>query len=145
MQSMNDNIGQKLNDMLQGEMSAVETYNQALKKVDDPSIRAELTEAQQCHLGRVQTLQEKVIEAGITPAKTSGAWGAFAKTVEGGAALLGDRAAVSILEEGEDKGLKDYKNLLNDTSMEVRPVVAMLLERQMWTHQKVSDLKHRMQ
>lgn len=145
MQSMNDSNAQKLNDLLQGEISAVETYNQALKKVDDPTIKAELTEAQQCHMGRVQTLQAQVISTGATPAKSSGAWGIIAKTIEGGATLLGDKAAISVLEEGEDKGLKDYKNLLNDASTDVRPVVAMLLERQTWTHQKLSDLKHRMQ
>ncbi len=145
MQSMNHKPADILNGLLRGEMSAVETYDQALNKIDDPSLRADLSSAQHCHAGRVQELERQIVSFGGEPSRSSGAWGAFAKTVEGGATLLGDKAAISMLEEGEDKGLKDYRDKIQDVTPEVRPVIEMLLERQEFTHRIMSDLKQRLQ
>jgi uncharacterized protein (TIGR02284 family) len=132
----------KLNNILQGELSACETYRIALDKVEDPSIKSKLKECHICHNGRVDTLVEKIVELGGKPVENSGAWGSFAKMMEGGATAFGDKAAVSVLEEGEDKGLSDYKKLLEDDNLEVKAVASTLLNKQESTHSIMRDLKH---
>lgn len=46
-----------------------------------------------------------------TPVHDSGAWGEWAKLVMGTAKLLGDKAALKALKEGEESGLKEYQDL----------------------------------
>lgn len=137
---------QQLKDFLRGEMSAVETYRSALDKIDSNSrLHADLTANLQSHQERVTMLQDAVAANGETPAEGSGPWGVWAKLVQGTANLLGDKAAVSALEEGEDHGLKDYKADLEDLSAEWRTmVIQQLLPRQEATHARLSAIKHSM-
>ncbi len=134
----------KLNGIIKGEISAVETYSQALEKITDPSIAKELECAKTCHSGRVAELVSKIQNAGGEPVQGSGAWGAFAKMMEGGAKIAGDKATIAVLEEGEDKGLADYKKLLEDSDPAVKMAAQELLSKQEGTHQIMRDLKKRM-
>ncbi|HEY9679312.1 MAG TPA: PA2169 family four-helix-bundle protein [Drouetiella sp.] len=134
----------KLNGLLKGEISAVETYRQALEKVQDPSIVTELQCAHSCHSARVADITRKVQEFGGTPAEGSGAWGAFAKMMEGGAKMFGEKACIAVLEEGEDKGLSDYQKLLEDSDPAVQAAAQMLIAKQEGTHDKMSALKKRL-
>lgn len=96
----------QLNSFLRGEMSAVETYQQAIDKLEPSSTsRDQLLVNLKSHQDRVMMLRDAITELGGTPAEGSGPWGAFAKVVEGGAKAFGDKAAVAALEEGEDHGL----------------------------------------
>lgn len=99
----------KLNSLLQGELSAVETYNMALEKITEPAINACLIENRDCHAKRAAKLESMVSALGGEPAKSSGAWGAFAKLVEAGATALGTSPALGSLKEGEDQGIDSYK------------------------------------
>jgi len=133
----------QLNSFLRGEISAVETYRQALEKVTEPRLRSDLQNAHRSHQQRVESLCQWINRLGGTPATGSGAWGAFAKLVEGGAKVFGDKAAISALEEGEDHGLKDYRTDLSKVSPEARRFVEQeLLPAQMQTHRAMSNLKH---
>lgn len=137
---------QQLKDFLRGEMSAVETYRSALDKIDtDSRLHADLAANLQSHQERVAMLQDAVAANGEAPAEGSGPWGVWAKLVQGTANLLGDKAAVAALEEGEDHGLKDYKADLKDLSAEWRNmVIQQLLPRQEATHARLSAIKHAM-
>jgi uncharacterized protein (TIGR02284 family) len=139
----------QLNSFLRGEISAVETYRMALEKLDQGSTaRAELEACMSSHQTRVTMLHESIIQLGGKPAEGSGPWGVFAKTVEGGARLLGDKVAVAALEEGEDHGLKDYKSELEDKDLGAQArmlVTSRLLPAQQQTHDRMSALKHRLQ
>jgi hypothetical protein len=106
MATSNDLVIGTLNAFLRGEVSAVETYRQALAKVTDGSTRTQLQTCEQDHQQRVELLRRRIREMGGTPAQGSGAWGAWAKLLQGGADLLGPKAAVDTLEQGEDHGLK---------------------------------------
>ena len=89
-------------------------------------------------------LQEAIRALGGEPAESSGPWGTFAKVVEKGAKVLGDKATVAALEEGEDHGLKDYKGDMNDLDFEARALVMeKLLPQQQQTHDRLSALKKR--
>ena len=105
----------QLNSFLRGEMSAVETYRMALDKLDKTSIaRDELLINLKSHEDRVIALKDAIIAIGGTPAKGSGPWGAFAKAVTGSAKLFGNTAALKALKEGEEHGLKEYQDALED-------------------------------
>jgi uncharacterized protein (TIGR02284 family) len=138
----------QLNSFLRGELSAVETYRMALDKLDATSpSRLEVEACMQSHQQRVQFLREAVIAAGGTPSDSSGPWGVFAKAVEGTAKAFGEKAAIAALEEGEDHGLKDYKDGIDDTDLDVQTrsiVTSQLLPAQQATHNRMSSLKKQM-
>src|SRR5947207_2768994 len=135
----------QLNSFLRGEMSAVETYQMALDKVDYISAsRDELLLNLKSHQDRVMMLRDAIVQLGGTPADGSGAWGTFAKAIEGGAKAFGEKASVSALEEGEDHGLADYKRGLDDLDPQSRTLVnGTLLPQQQQTHDRLSALKKR--
>ncbi len=138
----------QLNSFLRGELSAVETYRMAIDKLDAASPhRTELMSNLMSHQDRVQLLRDAIIQLGGTPAEGSGPWGVFAKTVEGGARVLGDKVAISVLEQGEDHGLADYKRDCDDEDLDftARSLVRdRLIPQQQMTHDRLSALKHRM-
>lgn len=109
-----------LNSLLRGEMSAIETYRQAIDKLGsdphDPWIE-ELRAIQRDHRDAADALWHHVEQHGGKPSSDSGPWGAFAKAVEGTAKLLGNAAALKALKEGEEHGLKDYEDALNDQNL----------------------------
>jgi uncharacterized protein (TIGR02284 family) len=133
----------QLNSFLRGELSAVETYAQAIEKVEAPRIRADLQECQASHQERATQLRDYITRLGAEPSDGSGVWGGFAKLVEGGAKAFGEAAALSALEEGEDHGRNDYQRELDDLSAEARLFVqSQLLPEQQRTHAMMSTLKH---
>ena len=132
-----------LNMLLKGEISATETYRHALEKVEHPEAKKMMAANHQCHTARVGTLHEAVKAAGGTPAEGSGLWGAFAKAVEGTATVMGDKASVAALEEGEDKGLADYKKVAEKHGAS-SSCVNELKSKQESSHAKCRDLKHAM-
>jgi bacterioferritin (cytochrome b1) len=132
-----------LNSFLRGELSAVETYDQCIAKIEKNSqIVGTLQEARNSHERRAELLRTRVAQLGGKPAESSGAWGGFAKLVEGGAKAFGESAAVAALEEGEDHGRDDYKRDLKDVSPETSAFVQTeLLPAQKQTHDTLSRLK----
>jgi uncharacterized protein (TIGR02284 family) len=132
-----------LNELLKGEISACETYRQALEKIEAPNVREILKKNHMCHSSRVDDLTQEIVKLGGKPAAGSGVWGGFAKMMEGGATMFGDKAAVSVLEEGEDAGLADYKKML-DKPVSTSPIIANLKTKQEGSHAKCRDLKHSM-
>ncbi len=131
-----------LNSFLRGEISAVETYRQAIGRISDDRLRTQLEECQKDHEHRVESLRERIEKLGGTPAEGSGPWGTFAKLVQGGAGVLGEKAAIQALEEGEDHGLADYQRDADQVHGDARRLIRMeLLPAQKRTHDRVSKLK----
>jgi uncharacterized protein (TIGR02284 family) len=107
-----------LNSLLRGEMSAIETYRQAVEKMGDSGVGVEaLRGLQRDHRDAADALWHHIEKHGGKPSEGSGPWGAFAKTVEGAATLLGNTAALKALKEGEEHGLKDYQDALEDKNL----------------------------
>lgn len=138
----------QLNSFLRGELSAVETYRMALDKLDATSpSRAEIQACMASHHERVTALREAIIQLGGKPSESSGPWGVFAKAVEGTAKVFGDKAAIAALEEGEDHGLRDYKDELDDDDLDIQSralLTSRLLPAQQSTHDRMSALKKQM-
>ena len=131
-----------LNSFLRGEMAAVETYKQALRRLRGTENEPELRGCLASHERRVEVLRQQIFELGGEPASSSGPWGAFARLVEGSAAALGSAAAIGALEEGEDHGLKQYLDDVGKLDREPRKRVERdVLPDQVRTHDSLSDLK----
>jgi hypothetical protein len=132
-----------VNKFLRGEISAVETYDQAIERLNKSTFVADLVECRRSHEERAELLRQQILRMGGQPAESSGVWGSFAKLVEGGAKLFGEKAAVAALEEGEDHGLKLYRTDLSKLDPVTRDFVERsLLPAQERTHQVLSTLKH---
>lgn len=136
------NTVDQLNSFLRGEMSAVETYRQALEALKASKHSATIAECKQSHEQRVTILTDEIRKLGGAPSDSSGAWGVFAKLVEGGAAKMGEKAAIAALEEGEDHGNADYKRDVAKLDGSVRTVIEQkVLPLQLRTHANMSALK----
>jgi uncharacterized protein (TIGR02284 family) len=106
-----------LNRLLRGELAATETYQQALAKVGNESGAQELRQIHHEHRDAANTLRQHVHEHGGKPDQGSGAWGGFAKSVEGAAKLFGNASALKALKEGEEHGIKDYEAALGEKDL----------------------------
>jgi len=138
-----DRVVASLNKLLRGELSAVDSYTQALEKLRDSAFIPDLTECRRSHEERVALLRQQVVQFGGTPAEGSGPWGSFARVVAAGAKLFGEKAALGALEEGEDHGLKLYRGEIDKLDATARDVVQRsLLPEQERTHQVMSAIKH---
>ena len=107
-----------LNSFLRGEISAAETYRMAIDKAgnsDDNAANVGLLRGIQEEHGRAaQAIRDRIRELGGEPSDSSGAWGAWANLVQGTANLFGDAASLKSLKEGEEHGLKDYQEGVDD-------------------------------
>lgn len=131
-----------LNSLLKGEISATETYRQAIEKLNDERLY-QLKENLESHRERVGALRSRILELGGEPAKGSGLWGSFARLMEGGAKLFGKDAAVAALEQGEDIGISDYSKSVNDLDLDSRMLVENeLMPAQQRTHRTMSEMKN---
>ena len=140
---MHDTAVDTLNEFLRGEISAVETYRQALDKLQNSPARIQLEQCRRSHEQRVERLRREVVRLGGKPEEGSGAWGAFAQLAEGSAKVLGEKAAISALEAGEDRGLQLYRDDIENLDPAPRAVAERdVLPAQERTYQSLSTLKH---
>jgi bacterioferritin (cytochrome b1) len=121
-----DEASRQLNSFLRGEISAAETYKMAIDKAaksdDTAASMGLLREIQEEHGRAAQAIRDRIRELGGEPSDSSGAWGAWAKFTQGTANLFGDAASLKALKEGEEHGLKDFEEGVDDvdaTSMEL--------------------------
>jgi len=142
MATSTENTVDQLNSFLRGELSAVETYQQAIDRLPNSVNRGLLEECARSHQKRAVLLAQEVRRLGGEPATSSGAWGAFAKLVEGGAQVFGESMAIAALEEGEDHGRDDYQRDLHDLEPSARFFVEQyVLPEQLRTHSAMRVLK----
>ena len=113
-----DETVKQLNSLLRGEISAAETYRMAIDKVaasDDAGANVGmLREIQEEHGRAAQGIRDRIRELGGEASDSSGAWGMWAQTVQGTMNLFGDASALKALKEGEEHGLKDYNEAVDD-------------------------------
>jgi uncharacterized protein (TIGR02284 family) len=65
---------EQLNRLLRGELSAIETYEQALQRVKDLSTTDTLRRLAEDHRSAADTLRQHVALCGGAPDQSSGAW-----------------------------------------------------------------------
>ena len=115
----------QVDELIRGEISAVESINAVLSNIKDPSEKSALVQMLQDHQGAVEKLKRYAEPKFQAKAKTSGPWGAFTTAFAGGASFFGDKAALTALKIGEQHGLNEYQQAIKDDSinMEVRTLI----------------------
>ncbi len=107
----------QLNRLLRGELSAVEAYDRVIEKLQDAPEIASLRRIAQEHQQTADALKRYIEEIGEAPDQSSGPWGTFTLAVTEAAKLIGDHAALRTLREGEEHGLKEYEEVVEDDEM----------------------------
>ncbi len=124
------------NELLRGEISAVQTYTQAIEAFDDNRVDLELERIRDNHQQNVYELQKQAAEMGAEPSTGSGVWGGFVQALEGAATLFGESPALRILQVGESHGISQYENALanEDVSPEFKTLIRKTLLPHLSTH-----------
>ncbi len=110
--TINEDCIDACNKLLRGELSAIETYTQAIARVDASSDKDELERIRSEHEDSARLLHDHVRSMGGEPSAASGLWGAVAQTIQGTAGLFGESAGLKSLEEGEQHGIREYEEAL---------------------------------
>lgn len=131
----------QLRSFCRGEMSAVETYEQAIKVTHEGWVATQLRANLASHDERVRLLKQRILELGGDPPESSGPWGAFAVAMEGVASVIGEKAALAILEEGERHGLADYRADIDHLDRESRLLLEnRIIPQQVQTHMSLHEI-----
>jgi bacterioferritin (cytochrome b1) len=141
-----ESIVDTLNELLRGELSAVESYNKAMpaleNDVNEANVAADLQRCRASHQERAERLRAAIVQMGGEPSHAAGAWGLFARAVTTSSRVLGWKAVISTLEEGEDHGLEEYKDALPRLDQGTQRLVSdELYPQQVHTHNVLSSLK----
>lgn len=107
----------QLDDLIRGEMAAVKTYENVIKDNKNQDEVKKLTTIKQNHQNAVTKLKTYANTEVKEETKGSGAWGSFTKAYTSGAKLFGNETALKALQQGEEHGIKEYKEALNDDSI----------------------------
>lgn len=136
-----DETVEHLKSLLRGEMSAMETYEKAMEKVDGFPEGARLRQILMDHSHAVQVLRNLLLRHNAEMPTSSGAWGTFANAVQVAANLFGDAAALKALKEGEEHGIKDYERTLADPAVgaEIKAMIRSDLLGKAQSHLPVLD------
>lgn len=118
----------EVSELIRGEISAVESINVVLRKIDNVKDRETLRNIREDHVQAVEKLKRYAgaeYDYNAEETRTSGPWGTFAETFTGGASFFGDKAAIKALKVGEEHGVKEYRELLrnSDLNEDIRRVV----------------------
>lgn len=133
--------GGDISFLVKDELAAVETYRQALQKVGSGPAGLDLRRIEAEHEEAARLLQQRMRDMGRNPPDTPGLWGAFAEAVEGAAKLFGPKAAIKALKEGEEHGIHDYEDALEDDAVpaEVKQLISTTLLPRTRAHVPVLD------
>jgi len=146
----------KINHLLNTELSAVETYEQALQEKEwkvlgpDPQIQV-LFRILVDHVQAASQLATQAERLGGRPGNGTKAWNSLshlrmdAPTRFGDANRFGDKAALEALKEGEESGLKEYQAVLHHEALSpaVKPLIGSLETKQQTHVRALEDLMTR--
>lgn len=126
----------KIEKLLRDELSAIETYEQALEKVREytmPEEEKQIAAICEEHRDAAGRLRESISQHGGKAPSGSGLWGSWSRLVMGGATMMGEEATIRALREGEESGASDYEEVLEkgDVPDDLRSLIqSTLLPRQ---------------
>lgn len=106
-----------LNHLLQSEVSAVETYTQAMNRFDDLEVISALQAVRDEHARAVRALRDQIIEFGATPLDTPGSWGSFDVLVSDDSEEIGPATVLALLCQREEHGLREYEAALGRSDL----------------------------
>ncbi len=133
----------QLDDLVRGELSAIKAYDAAMEDMKDGKEKTALMMIRKDHDSATTILSKYAAgkKSVLEDTESAGAWGVFAKTWTKGAALMGNRPALTALTQGEEHGISEYKEALEDKNLPAdlkKTIKAVLLPNQ---QRHISTLK----
>jgi hypothetical protein len=131
----------QVDELIRGELSAIQSFDAVLDKIKDQSEREKLSAIRTDHVHACDKLRQFAAGDIEGRVEDSGPWGSFSKAFAGGASLFGDKAAIKALKVGEEHGLNEYKEALNNNELkpELRQVIQSELLPQQERHLSMID------
>lgn len=108
--------------ILRGEIAATESYKQVMEKVDHWPELACLKEFLADHNDAVDYWKIQMRQEYLEEETSSGPWGSVVEAFIGLGKMFGEKAALKALQEGEEHGLKEYNELLNQENLTIEQV-----------------------
>jgi bacterioferritin (cytochrome b1) len=109
--------GDCLRRLLQGEISAIEAYSRALAKVRSRSGASDLRRMMQDHSTIAKRLEERILALGLAPGGDEGD-SDWARLAVEAARSHGEHDLLETLVLGEQAGIEEYKDALDDESLD---------------------------
>jgi hypothetical protein len=106
-----------LNHLLQGEVSAVETYTQAMNRFDDLEVIGELQMVRDEHSRVVRALRDQIVEFGATPTPGTGDWSTFSLAGLDAVDEIGPATVLAVLCQGEEHAIREYEAALERSDL----------------------------
>lgn len=129
-----------LNKMLQGEISAVETYTRCIESSTTKQRKQAFGDLRDSHAKRRDQIANRIRMMGGTPATSSGGWGRFASFVQGTASKFGEDAVLKTLREGEYLGLRMYERTDEVSQHTQRFLESNILPEQRETQRTINEV-----
>lgn len=108
---------EQMAQILRGEVSAMEAYTQVMQKVKNGAEAHRLEEFLNDHRKAVTYWKSQVEKMNVDIPFSSGPWGDVVEAFIGSAKILGNRVALKALQEGEEHGLEEYKDALENPDL----------------------------
>ncbi|HXH30656.1 MAG TPA: DUF2383 domain-containing protein [Bacteriovoracaceae bacterium] len=118
----------QLDDLIRGEMAAVKSYDTILTSVKDEKELSKLKAIREDHVAAVSKLKTFASADVKEDTTTAGPWGTFSKAWVGGAKIFGNVTALKALTQGEEHGITEYKEALNDEN--IKPELKQMIKTQ---------------
>lgn len=112
-----DDAATQLDDLVRGEQAALKAYDVAIEKAK-PEQKKDLQALREDHVTALSSLS-KFVEGKpdlLDDTKNAGPWGKFASAWTSSRSLL-DNGAIKALQQGEEHGINEYKEALEDKSL----------------------------
>ena len=109
----------QIDDLIRGELAALKAYDVALKDVKEESQKMKLQKIRKEHEKNVSILSKYVASKPelLEDSKEAGVWGQFAKTWTKTRSFIGNDGALKALKDGEEHGIGEYEEALEDDSI----------------------------
>jgi demethoxyubiquinone hydroxylase (CLK1/Coq7/Cat5 family) len=120
----------KLDNLIRGELAALQSYDAVLKDTKDKIQMNRLQEIRNDHVDAITILSKYTIDKPtiLAETETAGAWGDFAKAWTKGAKLMGNKTALKALTQGEEHGINKYTEALEDKTLKAELKTAIRLK-----------------
>lgn len=110
---ISDDSDHGINEILRGEISAKEAYDQVFDAIKEDPETSRLEQLRADHNQAVRYWKDQAHTQMSYPEQSSGVWGAAVEAFVGASKLLGQRTALAALKKGEEHGLDNYQKMLN--------------------------------
>jgi hypothetical protein len=118
----------QMDDLIRGEMAAVKSYTTVLGDMKAGPQKTKLEKIRADHENAVSKLKGFATKDVKEDTTSAGAWGSFASTWTKGAQIIGNETALKALTQGEEHGISEYKEALEDEK--VKPELKQMIKTQ---------------